>query len=132
MKIGEVMGLKLSGYSIDEIKEIGQYADADPEVITAAKELKNMDELRSLIELAGNAQAPSGGNAGKDPEADSGKNEDPGNLAEQLEAEKKRAKDLEEELAKAQKENLTRDNSGRGEDASLAAENTFIDMINEL
>ena len=131
MKIGEVMGLKLSGYSIDEIKEIGQYADADPEVITAAKELKNMDELRSLIELAGNAQAPSGGNAGKDPEAGPG-NEDPGNLAEQLEAEKNRSRDLEEKLAKAQKENLTRDNSGRGEDAALAAENTFIDMINEL
>ena len=132
MKIGEVMGLKLSGYSIDEIKEIGQYADADPEVITAAKELKNMDELRSLMELTSNAQAPSGGNAGNDPEADPGHSEDPGSLERQLEAEKKRAKDLEEKLAKAQKENLTRDNSGRGEDASLAAENTFIDMIKGL
>ena len=131
MKIGEVMSLKLAGYTVDEIKEIGQLAMQDADVISAAKELKNMDELRSLIDLTGNEQAPSKADLGKDPAADPGNEDGTGRLAEQLETEKKRAKDLEEKLAIAQKENLTRDNSGR-EDATRTAEDVFIDMIREL
>ena len=136
MKIGEVVSLKLAGYSVDDIKEIGQFAEADPGVIEAAKQVKSMDELRGLIELSSIGQAPQQ-NKAADPGADPSPNqeEDPGtagSLEAQLEAEKNRSRELTEKLAKAQAANARADLSGRAADAVAEAENLLIDMINNL
>lgn len=133
MKIGDVMALKLAGYSIDDIKKITVMAGSDPEVISVAKQVKSMDELESLAELSEvNAQAPPSNDKVKgDPEAD-GENENSPELSEQLEAEKNKVKELEQQLHQAQQLNLRKDNSNNAEDVLKKAEDQVIDFINNL
>lgn len=132
MKISDVLALKLAGYSVDDIKTITELSQSDPEVVSVAKQVKSMDELKSLLELSEvTAPAPQSTDKGKsDPEADAAKDNAAG-LSEELEAQKAKVKELEEKLTQAQNFNRSKDNSG-GEDAYQMAEDQMIDFVNNL
>lgn len=109
MKIADVLKLSLSGYSVDQIKELKAMEADAPEIIDIAKNGKGFDEVRELYTfskdlLSEEVKKPEGDENEKDSTTPPDPKED-----EDLKTENEKLKKTIEDL---QKENKLKDLSG--------------------
>lgn len=132
MRFGEIVDLSLAGYTREQITAIDEMAKQNPKAVGLALNLKNFDDLNALADMADaddpEPQTPQGDNKhNQQTESASVKAEDA--KAGQEDEKDKRIKDLEKELADAQKANVNRDISDQ---KPKTAEDSFADFMKNL
>lgn len=106
MKLNEVIKLATSGYSVAEIRELGELSRENPELLSLADGRK-MDELKELMKLAdekdgeGEQKKAAEGNPGENQGQDGGESDRNADLKRLREENEK----LKESLKNAQKAN---------------------------
>lgn len=109
MKIGDTLSLLKAGYKANEISEISALSNDNAEIIELAKSAQGIEDFKTLLELSREA-------AGEDPapeppaEPDESVQTPPEQSKENAEL-LKEIDDLKAQLAKAQKANVSKDNS---------------------
>ena len=132
MRFGEIVDLSLAGYTREQITAIDEMAKQNPKAVGLALNLKNFDDLNALADMADaddpEPQTPQGDNKpNQQIESASVKAEDA--KAGQEDEKDKRIKELEKELADAQKANVNRDISDQ---KPTTAEDCFADFMKNL
>lgn len=109
MKISEMITLLGAGYKPADIKDISVLANEDSDIVTLASSVKNMDELKNLIELSKKEPdiEPEKPNDEPQEKDESKPLEDSKNQSQSEEITK-----LKDQIASLQEENRRRDTSG--------------------
>ena len=132
MKFGEIVDLSLAGYTREQIAAIDEMAKQNPKTVGLALNLKNFEDLNALAGMADaddpEPPKPQGDNKPIQQAESVPVKADDAKAAQEDEKDK-RIKDLEKELADAQRANVNRDISDQ---KPKTAEDNFADFMKNL
>lgn len=132
MKFGEIVDLSLAGYTREQITAIDEMAKQNPKTVGLALNLKNFEDLNALAGMADaddpEPPKPQGDNKPSQQAESVPVKADDAKPAQEDEKDK-RIKDLEKELADAQRANVNRDISDQ---KPKTAEDNFADFMKNL
>lgn len=123
MTFKEIASLAIAGVSVGDIKELGEMAKTNPEVIEIAKTGAKLSDIKDLISLAGPEEASK---EGPSPEEDK---RDPAPDYQKLyEESQKKLEELSKTVSKIQSDNAAKDIS----DKDTQESDIFMDILNSV
>lgn len=117
MKIGEMIGLAVSGYSASDIKELAEMQKENPDIIKLTKTGAKMSDIKDLLAMADSEETPEN-NAGQEPD----KSDPTPDYRRMYEDQKAELDKLKNTVSEIQKKNASEDISGSAADKDPLAE----------
>lgn len=122
MKIGEMIGLAVSGYTASDIKELAEMQKENPDIIKLTKTGAKMSDIKDLLAMADSEETPEN-NAGQEPD----KSDPTPDYRKMYEDQKAELEKLERTVSEIQKKNASEDISG-----SADGKDPLADFMNKL
>lgn len=122
MKISEMVGLAVSGYSAGDIKELAEMQKENPDIIKLTKSGAKLSEIKDLLAMADSEETPEN-NAGQEPD----KSDPTPDYRKMYEDQKAELEKLKGTVSDIQRKNASEDISG-----SAADKDPLADFMNKL
>lgn len=122
MKIGEMIGLAVSGYTASDIKELAELQKENPEIIKLTKTGAKLSDIKDLLAMADSEETPEN-NAGQEPH----ESDETPDYRKMYEDQKAELEKLERTVSEIQRKNASEDISGSADEKDPLA-----DFMNKL
>ena len=122
MKIGEMIGLAVSGYTASDIKELAELQKENPDIIKLTKTGAKMSDIKDLLAIADAEETPAN-NAGQEPH----ESDETPDYRKMYEDQKAELEKLKSTVSEIQRRNASEDISG-----SAGGKDPLADFMNKL
>lgn len=122
MKIGEMIGLAVSGYTASDIKELAELQKENPDIIKLTKTGAKLSDIKDLLAMADAEETPAN-NADQEPH----ESDETPDYRKMYEDQKAELEKLKSTVSEIQKRNASEDISG-----SAADKDPLTDFMNKL